>query len=138
MSRESVCYVTKVMNLLSSEEANCFYNGCGSSIHVLRMFRLPETYARKFKICCDWHDIAYWIGGDREDRLAYDIEFYRRLKSICGNDLKNRFWAWVCYRAVRDGGFASFEYGRKKTIDEMKKIAQGLADEMARREVQTS
>lgn len=128
MSREAISYITKVMNLLSADELNSFYNGCGSSIHVLRMFRLPDIYAKKFKTCCDWHDIAYWVGGSWEDRAAYDKEFYRRLKSACGKELKSRFWAWVCYCAVRDGGFASFEYGKKKTVEELKIIAQRRVD----------
>ena len=52
-----------------------------------------------FASCCDAHDVAYWQGGSRMDRLAADQQF-----RACVTDKSNAVAAWLYYAGVRVGG----------------------------------
>ena len=53
----------------------------------------------KKRECCVEHDISYWCGGTRQDRLKAD-----RLFRSCVKEKTNAFDAFVLYRGVRFGG----------------------------------
>lgn len=52
--------------------------------------------------CCVEHDVAYWQGGTKLDKLTADL----KLKS-CIKSRSNSFVAEIYYRGVRMGGGAS-------------------------------
>lgn len=55
--------------------------------------------------CCVEHDIPYWCGGSREQRLEAD----RRLRE-CVADRSGSLMAWMMFLGVRVGGYPSLPF----------------------------
>ena len=55
--------------------------------------------------CCVEHDIPYWCGGSREQRLEAD----RKLRE-CVADASGRSLGWTMYLGVRAGGHPSLPF----------------------------
>lgn len=36
--------------------------------------------------CCVAHDLAYWQGGNKQDRLRADVDLHRCVKAVAGSD----------------------------------------------------
>jgi hypothetical protein len=57
--------------------------------------------------CCLHHDMAYWRGGTRDERLAAD----RALRDCVREKSGDRKLAGLMYRGVRVGGHPAFPVG---------------------------
>lgn len=118
----------RLFRALTSEQRAELYNGCGSAVKTLKVFRLPCWVSLSFQHCCAWHDVAYYVGGTPKDRAAADHEFFKRCIKVAWRESSPTllFWAFVAWRAVRRGGWLSFVYRRKpRTLAQLVAVAQG-------------
>lgn len=72
----------------------------------------PEGTQEKpalWKHCCLMHDMFFWAGGSKTDRLDADLE----LKS-CIEDTGSLYQARVMYLAVRAGSYSPIKYPKRK------------------------
>lgn len=98
-------------------------NGCGSKGFGMAV---PDFV---FEESCNRHDIGYWIGGSEVDRKAIDVRYYYDMK----NDARKASWfkrpfyfmtAWIYYKFVRMFGKPFFNFGPKKTRDDLLKLTE--------------
>lgn len=100
-------------------------NGCGA-----KKFTIRPPYHLFFEASCHIHDINYWIGGDKKDRKKADKGFYKYMKSDVSkfyswyNPKRWYFkaWCWIYYLAVRWFGGFCFNFGEKKTQQDVNLI----------------
>jgi len=76
------------------------YDGCGIR---------PFATGRKdpFYLACQWHDKAYTLGSWAESNVSRkitDLQFYRQMLVIAGDDWLLQLRAWVFYRLARAFG----------------------------------
>lgn len=122
--KEHVAYVDAMCRLLKAEERNELVNGCGSGKFFLRVFKPPRRYCQMFFICCNWHDIGYYIGGTELHRKYVDTHFYQECVRTAGLSLGGQFWAIMMWRAVRRGGKFTFEHRPKPAgVDYLRSVA---------------
>lgn len=84
-------------------------NGCGP---MSWKQTIPTWHGRD--ACCA-HDLAYWVGGDEDDRKRADRALYDSLIADAkpawfGARLWMRYLAWCFYRAVRNDGAQYFHH----------------------------
>ena len=98
---------------LTEEQVAFISNGCGTK--NLRISVPVFTYEE----ACIRHDFDYSIGGNRRDRLVADKRFlYGMLDASDG--WVNKIKARIFYMLVRTFGWISFNYGTKKTLEDLK------------------
>ncbi len=94
-------------------------DGCGGKTWR----NLPQWHSRA---TCDAHDLAYWLGGDENDRSAAD----RGLLNGMIRDAAERPWwqqpwyrtmAWVYYLGVCNQGVNFFRYAAKRTLADVQR-----------------
>ena len=74
----------------------CRTNGCGGK------YEIPGS--KKYKKCCDAHDICYCLGGTEKDRLKCDVELGACINTMGGPGN-------VYMHAVIVKGKSHFKYG---------------------------
>ena len=67
--------------------------------HACRVDGCTLTPDFDFRMCCDTHDVAYWLGGSSAQRLDADREF-----RACVSEKNHPLLAWLYYSGVRAGG----------------------------------
>lgn len=96
---------------------NSGVNGCGCGSGILKYFKPP--YAKFFEGCCNAHDVAYDVGGDKQDRKQADIWLYQQmsLKAIgyanIFKPIKSTYLVLIAllyYVSVRSFGWRYFNY----------------------------
>ena len=76
-------------------------DGCSAG-----MTKFWQTFFHKnppWEGCCEAHDLAYWVGGPKEKRLAADTAL-RKCVSATGHPI----WAFFIFWAVRVFGHPYF------------------------------
>ncbi len=104
---------------LTPEQKAHVCNGCGPKSWKST---IPTWHGRD--ACCQ-HDLAYWVGGDEEDRAEADRALYDGLIDASkpawfGARMWMRIQAWAFYRAVRLEGSHHFHYGVPRTLADMR------------------
>ncbi len=94
-------------------------NGCGP-----RSWKRTIPTWHGVDACCQ-HDLAYWVGGDEEDRAEADHALYsdliaRAKPAWLGARMWMRFLSWCFYRSVRHEGARYFHYGVPRTLMDLK------------------
>lgn len=98
---------------LTDEQKEIICNGCGGKGGWIN----PPEFL--FHASCNQHDFYYWRGGNEEDRLKADNEFYEAMKIDVNEAVWYKRWyygiaAYVYYKAVRLVGSRYFSYGKMK------------------------
>lgn len=123
-TKAHIQYVDAIVRTLALEDLGELVNGCGSEKFWLRWARFPRRYCQLFRDHCNWHDIAYYVGGNEKHKQIADFEFYRRMVGEAGIDVLGQVWAILGWRAVSRGGKLSFEYRKKPAkLDYLQAIA---------------
>lgn len=84
------------------------YDGCG-----IRPFATGRE--DPFYLACQWHDKAYTLNSWAEDnvtRQITDLQFYRQMLTIAGNNWRLQLRAWIFYRLARLAGSRYWEGDR--------------------------
>lgn len=106
-----------VFSRLSTKELDFIANGCGPKFLG---FLVPD---KLFRPACIRHDVAYYIGGDEEDRRRADREFYLHMLRLADRQYWRRYWRWrarVYYSMVRTlGRYIAFHYGEQRTYEQL-------------------
>ncbi len=94
-------------------------NGCGPKSWKST---IPTWHGRD--TCCA-HDLAYWIGGDEEDRAEADRALYDGLirasaSAWFGARLWMRLMSLWFYVGVRVDGHHHFHYGTPRTLADLR------------------
>ena len=76
------------------------FNSDGCSLFIDGTFEKPDLW----KECCHKHDIAYWQGGTKEQRLEADLAFKACVEKKTGDPTL----AKLMFDAVRAGGEPHF------------------------------
>ena len=84
----------------SAEERLSDFKSDGCSLFVDGTFKEKDLW----RDCCVEHDVAYWRGGTREERLAADEKFRACVERKTGDKALAR----LMYEAVRAGGGPHF------------------------------
>lgn len=84
----------------SAEERLSDFKSDGCSLFVDGTFKDKDLW----RDCCVEHDVAYWRGGTREERLAADEKFRACVERKTGDKALAR----LMYEAVRAGGGPHF------------------------------
>lgn len=59
----------------------------------------PPAEPTRWRACCVEHDLAYWAGGSRQERLDADDEL-----AVCVEKVENKVLADAMWAGVRAGG----------------------------------
>lgn len=99
-------------------------NDCGG-----KFFDVPDF---TFAPACWRHDVRYWVGNTKEDRLHADLQFYYDMQTIVDDmpwyrRVYMRTIPWIYYYAVRIGASSSFHWGKRRTYENLQQ-AMMLAD----------
>lgn len=110
-------YLRRVDNAFQTLPLGEICNGVGSKLIWLRIFQCPSDIAELFREAADWHDVAYYVGGGRVEKMYADTEFFNQMMEAvyeveCGwlARWRLRLWAYTCYTAVRLGGELAFNW----------------------------
>lgn len=110
-------YIRSVDSAMLELDLDAICNGVGSKLALLRIFRCPADVAELFRSAADWHDVAYYLGGDGETKMFADTEFFcAMMQAVYALNvgffarLRLRLWAYLCYTAVRIGGEFCFNW----------------------------
>jgi hypothetical protein len=104
---------------LTPEQKTKICNGCGGKGGFIN----PPEFL--FHASCNQHDFYYWRGGTETDRKEADDTFYKFMQLdvvVEDNFIKRNYYsliAFVYYKAVRLFGRKYFNYGKRKTKDDL-------------------
>lgn len=68
-----------------------------------------KTEPELWKHCCLKHDLDFWVGGTKKERLAADLEF-----RSCIEKTGSPYQARMMYLAVRLGSYSPIKYPNRK------------------------
>jgi len=111
---------------LTSKEKAIICNGCGGKGSIIN----PPNFM--FTASCNHHDFNYWRGGTEVDRLKADWRF---LKAMLRDSLyienlaffiSHIVIACLYFIAVRIAGWNYFNYGKYKTLKDLKKECEEI------------
>ena len=88
-------------------------NGCGAKGAKIR----PPRH-EFFRVCCDYHDLDYYVGWTEEHRREADLKLKQKMFAIVNRNFsgwfnRRRYYTWcrAYYLAVRWFGKKHFQFG---------------------------